>query len=44
MREINQKFGINICTLLYIKQITNQGLLYSTGDYIQCFIIAYEGK
>ena len=31
---INQEFGINRYTLLYIKQI-NKSLLYSTGNYIQ---------
>ena len=31
-RGINQELGINIYTLLYIRQITNKGLLYSTGN------------
>ena len=30
--EINQEFGINIYTLLYIKQINNKDLLYNTGN------------
>ena len=34
---INQEFGINIYILLYIKQINNKDLLYSTGDYTQYF-------
>ena len=29
---INWEIGIDIYTLLYIKQITNKGLLYSTGN------------
>ena len=41
---INQDLGINIYTLLYIKQITNKDLLYSTGNYTQYFVITYEGK
>ena len=41
---INQEFGINIYTLLYIKQITNKDLLYSTGNYAQYFVITYTGK
>ena len=41
---INQEFGINIYTLLYIKQITNRDLLYSTGNYTQYFVITYKGK
>ena len=31
-------------TLLYIKQITSKNLLYTPGNYTQCFIIAYNGK
>ena len=30
--------------LLYIKQITNKDLLYSTRDYTQYFVILYKGK
>ena len=41
---INQGFGINRYTLLYIKQITNKDLLYSTGNYIQYLVINYNGK
>ena len=32
---INWEFGINIYTLVYIKQMNNKELLYSTGNYIQ---------
>ena len=31
---INQEFGINIHTLLYIRWISNTGLLYSTGNSV----------
>ena len=41
---INQKAGINIHTLLYIKQKTNKDLLYSTVNYTQYFVITYMGK
>ena len=41
---INQEFGINIYTLLYIKQITSKDLLYSTGNYTQYFVITHKGK
>ena len=37
------KPGINIYTLLYIKQITYKDLLYSTGNYTY-FIITFEGN
>ena len=38
-RGINQEFGINIYTLLYIKQIINKDLLYSTGNSAQYSVI-----
>ena len=41
---INSEFGINIYTLLYVKQITNKDLLYSTGNCTQYFVITYKGK
>ena len=42
--RINQEFEINRYTLLYIKQINNKNLLYSTGNYIQYLVITYNGK
>ena len=33
--EINWEFGINIYTLVYVKSVSNSGLLYSTGNYPQ---------
>ena len=41
---INQEFGINRYTLLYIKQRNSKDLLYSTGNYIQYLVITYNGK
>ena len=41
---INWEFGINRYTLLYIKQVNNKDLLYSTGNYIQYLGIPYNGK
>ena len=38
---INWEIGTDIYTLLYIKQITNKDLLYSTGNYTQDFVMAY---
>ena len=43
-RGINLMSGINVYTLLFIKQINNKGLLYSTGRYIQYLIITYNAK
>ena len=41
---INWKTGIDIYTLLYIKEITTKDLLYSTGNSTQYSVIAYMGK
>ena len=41
---INQGYEINRYTSLYIKQINNKDLLYSTENYIQHLVIAYNGK
>ena len=38
------EFGIHIYTLLYVKQIINKDLLYSTGNSIQYSVITYMGK
>ena len=40
----NWEFGMNRYTLLYIKQINNKDLLYSTGNYSQYLVIMYNGK
>ena len=36
--------GIDIYTLLYIKQINSKDLLNSTENSIQYFVITYKGK
>ena len=41
---INKVFGIHTYTLLYIKQVTNKDPLYSTGNYMQYFVITFKGK
>ena len=43
-REINQEFGINIYTLLHIKEVNNKDLQYSTGNCIQYLATSYSGK
>ena len=35
---------MNYYTLLYVKQINNEDLLYSTGNCIPYFIITIRGK
>ena len=38
------EFEIKINTLLYLRYINNNDLLYSTGNYIQYLVITYNGK
>ena len=37
---IDWEFGIDMCTLLYLKQIMNMDLMYSTENSAQCSVIA----
>ena len=41
--EINWETGIDIYTILYIKQITNKNLVYSTGNSTQYSVMTYMG-
>ena len=41
---INQESASSGDTLLCIKQMMSEGLLYSTGDYTQYLVITYNGK
>ena len=41
---INWEIGIDIYTLLYVKQITNKDLLYSTGNSTRYSVMAYMEK
>ena len=41
---INQEFGISRYKLLYIKQINNNVLLYSTRNSTQYSVMTYMGK
>ena len=38
-----REFGIDRNTLLYLKWITNNVLLYSTGNSAQCYVAAWMG-
>ena len=42
--QTNFEFGINRYRLLYMKQITNKDLLYSTGNYSQHPVKNHNGK
>ena len=35
---------MDLYTLLYLKWITNKDLLYSTGNFAQCFVAAWMGR
>ena len=41
--EIVREFGMDMYTLLYVKQIAKKDLLYSTGDSAQCYVVAWMG-
>ena len=40
---IVREFGTDMYTLLYLKQITNKDLLYSTGNSAQYYMAACRG-
>ena len=40
---IVRELGINMYILLYLKWTANQGLLYSTGNSVQCYVAAWMG-
>ena len=39
-----EEFGINIYTLLYVKQINNRNRVYRRGNSTQNSVITYMGK
>ena len=41
---INWKFSVNIYTVLYIQRADNKDRLCGTGNYMQCFVMSYNGK
>ena len=43
-RKISQEYGINRYKVLYIKQISNNDLVYSTGNNIHYSLVNYNGK
>ena len=43
-RWMNWEAGIDICILLYVKQLINKDLLYITGNYTQYSVIVYVEK
>ena len=43
MGGIVREFQMDRFTLVYLKWITNKGLLYSTGNSAQCYVAAWRG-
>ena len=41
---MNWEIGTDIYTIVYIKQITNKNLLYTTGNSTQYPAMSYMGK
>ena len=39
-----REFGMDMCTLLYLKRITNKEVLYSTGNSARCYVAAWMGR
>ena len=39
--RIVREFEMDMYTLLYLKCITNKVLLYSTGNSVQCYMVAW---
>ena len=42
-KGIVTEFGMDMYTLLYLKWITNKGLLYCTGNSALCYVPAWTG-
>ena len=41
---VGWEFGVSRCKLLHLEWISNEGLLYSTGNYIQSLVIDHDGR
>ena len=42
--EMDGEFAVGRCKLLHLEQISNEGLLYSTGNCIQALGIQHNGR
>ena len=42
-KGIIREFGMDMCTLLNLKRITNKGILSGTGNSAQCYVAAWMG-
>ena len=43
MEGQDREFGMDMCTLLYLKWTTNKDLLYSVWNSAQCYVAAWMG-
>ena len=43
-RELDREFWVGRCKLLHLEWISNEVLLYSTGNYIQSLGIEHDGR
>ena len=42
--EWTGEFGVNRCKLLYLEWISNEVLLYNTGNYTQSLVIGHDER
>ena len=42
--EMEWEFGVSRCKLLHLDWISNEALVYSTGNYIQSLVIEHDGR
>ena len=42
--RIDWEFGVSKCKLLHLEWISNEILLYSTGNYIQSLVEEHDGR
>ena len=40
---VDREFGVSRCKLLHLEWISNEILLYSTGNYIQSLVMEHDG-
>ena len=41
---MDREFGVGRCKLLHSEWMSNEVLLYSTGNYIQLLVIEHDGR
>ena len=42
--EMDWEFGVGRCKLLHLEWISNEVLLYSTGNYIQLLVMEHDER